>query len=292
MFDAIARARPLGLFLVAGGPRDASDAAKCQAARASVESIDWDCVVARDYADTNLGAGERPANGLSWVFSQVEQAIILDDDCLPGESFFPFCQELLRVYADNPRVMEIGGANYQFRRFRTRESYFFSKCPSIHGWATWRRAWQFFDRELTLWREHRWDTIDTRWLPSRAERIYWSDIFDRIVTRRLTTFWDYEWAFARWRQGGLSAVPDVNLISNIGYGPHATHTRQMEDTAGMPIVDLWRIRHPSAVTQHVEADEYLFRTAFRGDCYNPPLGWLRPIAARWRYRLGLEGRRA
>ena len=154
VFQAIREAKPPKLFLVADGPRPnrPDDIPRCAAARKVVEKVDWDCEVLRNYADENMGCGCRPASGITWVFSQVEEAIILEDDCVPSPSFFPFCQELLDRYRTDERVMHIGGMNWQSGHRRSPFSYFFSKYPQCWGWATWRRAWAHYDFTMRYWR--------------------------------------------------------------------------------------------------------------------------------------------
>ncbi len=97
VFEAVRQARPSHLFVIADGPHPSrqGDTERCAAVRAIVEQVDWPCQVARDYADTNLGLKRRVEGGLSWLFGCVEEAIILEDDCLPHPCFFSFCQELL-----------------------------------------------------------------------------------------------------------------------------------------------------------------------------------------------------
>lgn len=150
VFSKIARAKPKTLFVIADGPRSdhPGDIKKCAEARSIIESVDWDCTVHKNYSDINLGCGRRLASGISWVFEKVEEAIILEDDCLPHPTFFRFCKELLERYRDDERIMQINGQNFQHKSMRTSYSYLFSYSNNCWGWATWRRAWQHFDMEM------------------------------------------------------------------------------------------------------------------------------------------------
>ena len=153
VFEAIRQAKPPKLLVVADGPRPdrPDDVEKCKAARAIIDRVDWACEVLTNYSDLNLGCGKRPATGITWVFEQVEEAIIFEDDCLPHPSFFRFCEELLNYYRHDERIMVISGNNFQFGRNRTDDSYYFSRYNHIWGWASWRRAWEYFDYDLKLW---------------------------------------------------------------------------------------------------------------------------------------------
>jgi hypothetical protein len=266
VFAEIARAKPPVLLVVADGPRDGvgGEAEKCKAARAVIEGVDWDCEVLTNYADDNMGCKRRVSSGLNWVFETVEEAIVLEDDCLPHPSFFPFCEELLETYRADERVMMLSGDNFQFGRRRANDSYYFTRFVHIWGWATWRRAWRHYDLEMKFWPELR----ETRWLADilghEEAANYWRQIFELVYTNRIDT-WDYQWAFACWAQNGLSIVPEVNLVSNIGFGAAATHTRpdslvnKLENlpTGEMPLP----LKHPPYMMRHSEADQFTFQQA-------------------------------
>ena len=144
VFNAVAKARPSKLLVVADGPRDSrpGEAARCEQTRAIIKRVDWDCEVITNFADRNMGCKLRVSSGIDWIFEQVEEAIILEDDCLPDPSFFRFCDEMLERYRDNERVGMVSGGNLQFGRHRGTGSYYFSKYTHIWGWASWRRAWK------------------------------------------------------------------------------------------------------------------------------------------------------
>lgn len=271
--------RPAKLFLVADGPRFAEEADECLSARAVIERIDWDCDLATNFADSNLGCRERIVSGLNWVFTQVDEAIVLEDDCVPHPSFFPFCQTLLNRYRDDERVMEIGGSNYQAGRSRTTDSYYFSKYSHLHGWATWSRAWQYFGKSISDWQQIKgkrpWDVL----CENDSEYRYWTGIYEQISSGILTSSWDYQWQLARYRQGGLTIVPNVNLVSNIGFGKKATHTRwKWQSVAALPTQDIGDLRHPATVVRNKEADEYMFQKVFRGNLLQRAYR----MAKRWR----------
>ena len=195
VFEAIRQAKPQKLLVVADGPRSPEEAEKCDRTRAIIDRVDWDCQVLTNFSDTNLGSKYRISSGLDWVFSQVEEAIILEDDCLPSPSFFYFCQELLEKYRDDDRIMHIGGTNIQFGQSRTPYSYYFSKYAQIWGWASWRRAWQNYDVEIANWKEFKSSEIIKSVHTNPYEQRYWFDILERVYKKSLNTCWDYQWNY-------------------------------------------------------------------------------------------------
>src|SRR4051812_8745803 len=150
VFEAIAQAQPRRLFIAADGPATADDRRACDETRAAVEHITWPCEVSRDYRDENLGLNRRMVSALDWVFGEAEEALVLEDDCLPHPDFFRFCSAMLSRYRDDPRILHVSGECYRVRRTDPL-SYFFSKYPLAWGWASWHRAWSRFDPHMTSW---------------------------------------------------------------------------------------------------------------------------------------------
>jgi hypothetical protein len=266
VFQAIRQARPQKLLVIADGPRiDRSDEAeKCAATRAIIDQVDWECKVLTNYSDINLGCKHRVSSGIDWVFSEVEEAIILEDDCLPTPSFFQFCQTILERYRHDDRISMIGGTNYQQEHSRTSSSYYFSKYAHIWGWATWKRAWKNYDVDMKTWTECKRNNLVQSAFHDAYEQKYWSDEFDKVYAGEINT-WDYQWLYTCFAQSRLSIVPNRNLISNLGFGPDATHTLGESPWANMPTYDTWEINHPRLITRNLEADLYTFNHHYNGN---------------------------
>lgn len=263
VFQAIAQVKPKTLLVIADGARTPEEEALCQATRDIINQVDWDCDVRTHFSNQNLGCKRRISSGLDWVFSQVEEAIILEDDCLPTSSFFYFCQALLEHYRHDERIFSISGDNFQ-PHSRTPYSYYFSRYPHIWGWATWRRAWQHFDLEMKLWADYR----DAGFLKSvfedPLEQDYWLNIFEQCYVDAINS-WAYIWCYTCWSQNGLSILPDSNLVSNIGFGADATHTLEPDDTqSNLATSNIWTIHHPPFIVRHAEADTYTFDYIYGG----------------------------
>jgi hypothetical protein len=259
VFNAIAKARPPKLLVVADGPRPQreGEAELCVQTRAIINRVDWDCEVITEFADSNMGCKRRVASGIDWIFEQAEEAIILEDDCLPDPSFFRYCEEMLTRYRDNERVGMVSGGNLQFGRQRGSASYYFSKYTHIWGWASWRRAWKHYDRDLTLWPAFRDQGLLTQLFDTSGEQEYWRNSFQWVHEGSLDT-WDVSWTFTAITHGMLQVVPNVNLISNIGFGVNATHTHVVGVHANMPTQPIeFPLVHPMFVLADIEADRYI-----------------------------------
>jgi hypothetical protein len=266
VFAEIARARPAKLIVVADGPRPekAGEAEKCARARAVVAAVDWDCEVLTDFSERNLGCKARLSSGLYFVFEQVEEAIILEDDCLPHPSFFPFCETLLQKYRNDEKVMVISGDNFHRGRRYTEFSYFFSRYVHIWGWASWRRAWRSYDVEMKQWAELRKTTWLEETLDNDEDARYWRTMFDRVWAGEIDT-WDFQWLFSCWARDGLTIIPGKNVVSNIGFGEDATHTEKIDDVlANVPLAEMsFPMKHPPAAIAHAAADKFESEHVFK-----------------------------
>jgi hypothetical protein len=274
VFDEISKAKPKKLLVIADGPRTnvAGEREKCEEARAVIKGVDWNCQVLTNFSDINLGCRERVSSGLSWVFDNVPEAIILEDDCLPDPSFFQFCDELLEKYRDDERIGMISGDNFQNGIKRGDGNYYFSQFCHIWGWASWARAWNKYDVNLAQWPKLK----DKDWLGSlgfsETETTYWQKKFDQVYSGQQDT-WDYQWIFTCWFHNMLAVMPNTNLISNIGFGHQATHTTAESIYANMATKPInFPLHHPSQVTQNIDADHYTSRHMFSSSLWRRIFG--------------------
>lgn len=266
VFEAIRTAKPSQLFVAADGPRSdhATDTERCRDVRAIIEQVDWPCEVHKNYSAVNLGCKMRPKTGIDWVFSQVDSAIILEDDCLPNPDFFTFCEALLDKYSYDERISVITGDNFQDGRKWGDASYYFSKYNHVSGWATWRRSWMKNDSTIKFWPEFKGSPQWKSLLKDTVERRYWENIFDRVYAGKFESAWDYPWTASVWYHGGLTATPNVNLVTHIGIGPDGTHTVSEEYQDGLLSYPLGPLTHPPDIEQNRKADRYVFDHLFGG----------------------------
>src|SRR5689334_6181116 len=97
VLEVLRKVRPTHILVVADGPKsdDPHERRKCDEVRGMIEAIDWPTQIQWNVSPSNLGCRARIQTGLSWAFSLIEEAIVLEDDCVPDASFFEFCRLLL-----------------------------------------------------------------------------------------------------------------------------------------------------------------------------------------------------
>ena len=191
-----------------------------------------------------------------------------------------FCDALLDRYAEDERVAAVTGDNFQEGNKRGETSYYFSKYNHVWGWASWSRAWNHYDGAIPFW--HSWqgseDWVDI--VPDPTERRYWKRIFNRVSLGKIDS-WAYPWLVCTWRQGGLTATPNSNLVANIGFGPEATHTHSSRDSN--PVEPLGPLTHPDEVRRDRAADEFVFDHHFGGNSLrfvSHPVAYSRRVVGR------------
>jgi hypothetical protein len=253
------------LYLAADGARATrpGEARLCEQARRVVATIDWPCDVKTLFRERNLGCKQAVSQAIDWFFDQEEEGIILEDDCVPDQSFFRFCDELLEHYRHNDRVALISGDNFQFGRRYGDSSYYFSRYVHIWGWASWRRTWRYYDRNASAWPEFGKRRGLEQVLGSRRREIrYWRRVFDAVHAGKIDT-WDYQLNLAVWSRNMITILPQLNLVENIGFAPDATRTTGDSKFANLASQEMeFPLRHPSLPQTCSAADDYTAQQMF------------------------------
>jgi hypothetical protein len=259
VFNSIRKEQPEKLYIAADGPRkNTNDKKKCIEVRGIIKKIDWECEVFTLFQDDNLGPMRSQMTAINWFFKYEKDGVILEDDSLPNESFFKFCNSLLDRYKNDKRISMISGCNYQQKNKHGNSDYYFSKYTNTCGWATWKRSWDNVKVDFIDWPK----LIDAGMMEDfsniKGVKRKFIDVFDTIYANRESRGWDYRFMYASLKNGALSIVPNVNLIKNIGFGPGATNCINTDSPEAM--LDIFNIdfplRHPYSVFRNFSADEF------------------------------------
>ncbi len=259
VIDAIRKCAPKSMYIACDGGRTEKEHMRILQLREKVrKSIDWDCKLHCFFSDNNLGCQWGPVSAINWVFENEDRCIILEDDCVPDTSFFGYCDQLLEKYADHENVWMISGENYLKDDFIFENSdYIFSLRTDTWGWATWKRAWEKCDFNLCRWPAYKKEKVlsHTYYMKNYDELDYMTKQLDNIYKKRDKSIWDYQWRFHMIINSGLCIVPRKNLVKNIGWGKHATHTKAKRAIWNVPTekMDL-QMKHPSCITANADFD--------------------------------------
>jgi len=273
VFHQIRKAKPTQLFIAADGPRNnhPTDQEKCAQAKEIVSKIDWPCDVKTLFHKENLGCGLAPSKAINWFFDHVEQGIILEDDCVPTQSFFYFCQKILSYYKHDTRIAHIAGTSFCKDVCNSMtSSYYFSRIPQIWGWATWKRAWKNYDFMMSSFPEFKENNIIKNIFHEEIlQEIFFlisQNTYNHVQNETNQTLWDFQWLYAILTQNGLCITPTKNLIRNIGFREDATHTKCLDPLrSNIPVeeMDVTNLIHPTFTTVNKDDELWVLKNDFQ-----------------------------
>jgi hypothetical protein len=267
VFDAIREAKPPKLYFASNAPNPDNDGEDqlVEQVRNLLKLVDWPCDVHTLFREKHLSVKYSISTAIDWFFEHEEEGIIIEDDVLPLQSFFPYCDELLERYRNNDQIAMISGCNFTSKRISFKESYFYTRIPHIQGWASWRRSWIHYDIEMKSWPEWRQENGLSKWLINHTSFIsYWRNIFNNTYNKKVET-WDYQWTYRCWRFGSLSISPKNNLINLIGFGSDATFTTgDIPSIIAESVPDelMFPLKHPAVIKTDDNADMIIFQNIF------------------------------
>lgn len=273
VFERIRIAAPSKLYLICDGPRDIVEKQLTDEVRAIVNKVDWSCKVYKIFSEVNLGCKRRVLTGLNEVFEKEETAIIIEDDCLPAQDFFRYCEEVLNYYGNNSEFGTVNGTSFFsiLGNSESKFSYAFTRLCVVWGWATTRRVWKMVDGDI-----REWDALEnTKWIESifkkqpeiahAARRMFFH-------TKNGVDAWSYALLFTLLKNNLKCIHPYSNLISNIGFDERATHTKDKTRYSNLPLESISNpIFHPPSIEVDVRYDQviydYLYHWNFKRPSY-------------------------
>ena len=257
VFESIRKIKPRKLYISADGPRisNSTDNDLCKSARKIETQVDWECEVKTLFRDENLGCANSVSSAISWFFDQEDKGIILEDDCLPDQTFYKYSSELLTKYENIPEVMLISGDYFLEGIYKPKYSYSFSRYNHCWGWASWKDSWSKYDHDMAEWPQLR----NSRWLRELSDNhsafvTYWTYIFDLTYRKKIDS-WAYRWLYSCWLNNGLTIVPSKNLVKNLGFGIDATHTTSVNSIMNKENSQIsFPLHHPEIIKRDLNAD--------------------------------------
>jgi len=238
VLEAIRRIKPQHLYIAQDGPREdhPGEAELVSNIRNEVlSSIDWDCNVQTLFREKNLGCKLAVSSAITWFFKNEEMGIILEDDCIPSQSFFLFCEKMLIKYKDDTRIWLISGHN-PISSNHSGDSYFFSHYPVVWGWASWKRCWDKYDSNHIC--DSQLKIIIDDFFSNRIFSKIWIETLIKVKEGIINT-WDFDLVLTIIINNGMIIKPHKNLVINIGFGETATHTKSANSTLkALPLQDI------------------------------------------------------
>jgi hypothetical protein len=257
-------AKPPRLYIAADGPNTLkiNDSYLVKETRKIIQTVRWKCKVHYLLRSNNLGCKYAVSQGIDWFFKHETKGIILEDDCLPNQDFFIFCENLLNYHKRNKKIFSITGTNFYKKSLVKDASYYFSIFPNVWGWATWRRSWKYYDVEMKFWPKYKKTKEWKKFFNENYKRKFFEKAFDQSFNNKINT-WDYQFTALSFMLGGLTATPTKNLIKNIGFGSNSTFNKNSKHRlANLKTQSLKKIYHPSSINRCLLSEKFLLKFRF------------------------------
>ena len=222
-FEGIKNAKPSKLYFYSNKAREENidEVVRNETIRAFVNEIDWDCEVFTFFRDEHVDIYTSLWSALDWVFENEEQAIVLEEDCVPSIAFFDYCEKLLVKYKDDPRVWLLSGNNFIEGYNPNNLDYTFSRFPFMYGWASWQSRWKKMERININWKEMKSYGLNEQYALSKKKTKYLTNLHERIFhTLNYKNAWDHIVGFSLIKDNAFGVIPSFNLVSNIGLSGH------------------------------------------------------------------------
>lgn len=259
--------KPTTIYINIDGPRKNNSKDKIFQSEITeiIKQINWTLDIKINFSKVNKGCRKSVREAIDWVLSIENHVIILEDDCIPSNIFFKFCDKMLDKYKNNNRVKAITGNNFQKKKIGESD-YYFSKYAHCWGWATWRRSWKNYDDKMYFWNDFKsskeWNLLHN----NKLEEKYWRKKFDLTYNRKIDS-WAYVWLASIWFNNGLTITPNQNLVKNIGFDINSTHTfgldtKKYSMDAQEGYIDF--NNHPKNITANTDADLFTFNNHYNG----------------------------
>ena len=264
-FLEIAKQKPKKLYIIMDGPRSSipSDEEKILNIQKFIKkSINWDCDVFEIFSKKNLGLKERIISGLNEVFRENKNVIVLEEDCLPNEDFFYFCQSILKKYEKNDKVKFITGNNFQKEKKNYIGDYYFSKYSHIWGWACDDKLWKEINFDHSYWRDYLSSNEFKYLFEFDEEYKYWTKTFD-LIGKGKQTSWSIYLLLTMWKKKYLTATPNINLVKNLGLNS-GTNTKSLNLETNLSLLKLNNpLIHPKNLDRNIKKDNYVYKHVYQ-----------------------------
>ena len=258
----------LNIYISCDGPKNNFiDQNNCLEVKKIINTINWKCNLEKNYIEKNYGCKNGVSKGLDWFFSKEDFGIILEDDCVPSIDFFNFCEWGLIKYKNSDSIGGITGNNFLRENISIKESFYYSKYAHCWGWATWRRVWKKYDKNIEFWKKFKLTKEWSNIFKQDIERRYWTKIFNNVVKKKIDS-WAYPWNLCVWKYGKVIITPKVNLVKNVGFDKEATHTTNTFQKFDYNVSKLIKpYTEPAKLEINQNADKYVFENHFQGKNY-------------------------
>lgn len=264
LLNSLRQSQPKIIYFSVDGPKKhrSNDLLKTQQVAAAVSVIDWECDLRMRVRESNLGIRRAIPDAVNWVMSENETVIVLEEDVVIGPQALNFAHEMLSRFEASSEIGHVSLYNVvpKSQMSKPAAELRLSKYPESVAWATWKRAWKFYDDEIEWGSKATWRDL-TKVCGSKLGAVQWKLNFLDAKMGRIST-WAYRWISALWANNLLSISPNVNLVTYCG-SDEGSHTKTSLPWKELPVENVSLEKIQNRVLLDFKADAWLSRRVFR-----------------------------
>lgn len=173
--------------------------------------------------EKNIGLANSVICGITKVFQQNTNVIVVEDDLVVAPNFLKYMNEGLSFYKSDNTIGTITGYTPPLKELDGyKNDIYLSRCGSSWGWATWKDIWDRVDWEVRDYEKFKKNVIARRKFEKIHRRI--NRMLDKQMSGLIDS-WSVRFDYFLWKQGLFTVCPRCTLVFNDGFGNDATHTK-------------------------------------------------------------------
>ncbi|WP_367864764.1 glycosyltransferase [Pedobacter sp. WC2423] len=208
------------LFVFSDGPKSDADEESVREVRELLKHIEGFRSVEIIERKNNMGLAESVIAGVSRLVKDYKRVIVFEDDLVSSPYTLTYFNDALNRYRDQERVMHIGAYMYPLKENGLPETFFYRAATSW-GWATWDRAWQYFEPDIDVLMKQ-FDARKRSEFSIEHQMNFWKQMKDFKAGRNNS--WAIRWYASIFLRGGLTLNPSQSLVNNIGHDGSGVHS--------------------------------------------------------------------
>lgn len=219
------------LFIYADGPKENATPEvlrKIDEVRKIIREKNWCGKVNIIESDKNRGLARSVIDGVTEMVKKFGKVIVVEDDVQLSTYFLNYMNDALEEYKNDDNVLSIGSWNYFCASEKNEGETFFFRFPDTKGWATYDRAWRYFEEDagklLSQLKEKKLLSI----FDADLSYPYFTKMLEDQIAGRINS-WAIRWTAVAVLQKKLTLLPSRSLSKDIGFGADATHDKYVHD---------------------------------------------------------------
>ncbi len=201
------------LYIFSDAAKSVTEIENVEKVREYIKTINGFKQITITEREKNYGLANSIISGVTEIANKHGKIIVLEDDLVTSKYFLEYLNKALEIYKDDERVLHISSYMYPIK-FNTLSETFFSWFTSSWGWATWKRAWEYFEKDGNVFYENFTKELKYKFNIGGTYNYY--KMFKLQQLGKVDS-WAIRWYASVFFNQGLCLHPTKSLVNNIGH---------------------------------------------------------------------------